>query len=444
LITSEAQRLTVGLADWPWSRWDDLLADSGWLAFLAKDQEVDGPTALMSLIENVDGRIGQRILELRGQAGADSRGKVAIIPHRWLHLIPYWALPSFADIPVSVFSSADEFVTSRKRETGLGGRGRECVIVANPTKDLLCSPSEARSVLRLGMPASTVLTAEAPSRATASVIASCLEDSALFHFSGHAYSDHGNPDNCAFLVAPASEQASDPFEEWVAAVTDWRKAAGGWRTGDVPGVGRLSERQYPDAGRLERRIERGYAPTLYALYIAGKLRRLGELWSVGDILAMGQSMPCRLAFLSACESGAAGGSSAYIDEYGGLPAALRLGGVGSVVCSMWDVDEGFTALYVDRFYCEVLAGQDDPVTILRQVSRWFREMRKADVLTALDHLADEVRERSAHAAMMLEAYRDKIDKTRGDVPYADAWEWASFYVIGGGRIGLAEFINHRG
>src|SRR5229473_7267699 len=252
------------------------------------------------------------------------------------------------------------------------------------------------------------------------------------------------PDNCAFLVAPASEQASDPFEEWVAAVTDWRKAAGGWRTGDVPGVGRLSERQYPDAGRLERRMERGSAPTLYALYIAGKLRRLGELWSVGDILAMGQSMPCRLAFLSACESGAAGGSSAYIDEYGGLPAALRLGGVGSVVCSMWDVDEGFTALYVDRFYCEVLAGQDDPVTILRQVSKWFREMRKADVLTALDHLADEVRERSAHAAMMLEAYRDKIDKTRGDVPYADAWEWASFYVIGGGRIGLAEFINHRG
>ena len=122
-------------------------------------------------------------------------------------------------------------------------------------------------------------------------------------------------------------------------------------------------------------MERGSQPTLYARYADGQLRRLGEEWSVGDILALGERSACRLAFLSACSSGTAGGRSAYIDEYGGLPAALRLGGVTTLVCSLWEVDEGFTALYADLFY-ERLSGGDpgllDPVSAVRQTGRWLR------------------------------------------------------------------------
>lgn len=103
-------------------------------------------------------------------------------------------------------------------------------------------------------------------------------------------------------------------------------------------------------------MERGSAPTLYAHYAGGRLRWLGELWSVGDILAKGRQSPCQLAFLSAYQAGVAGGKSAYIDEYGGLPAALRLGGVVSVVCSLWEVEEGFTALYADKFYARLPPG----------------------------------------------------------------------------------------
>ena len=137
-------------------------------------------------------------------------------------------------------------------------------------------------------------------------------------------------------------------------------------------------------------MERGSAPTLYARYAGGRLRRLGELWSVGDILAQGRESPCQLAFLSACQAGVAGGKSAYIDEYGGLPAALRLGGVASVVCSLCEVDEGFTSLYADMFYARLPAGRADPVAVVRQVSRDLREARKPEVLRRLDRLADEV------------------------------------------------------
>jgi CHAT domain-containing protein len=104
---------------------------------------------------------------------------------------------------------------------------------------------------------------------------------------------------------------------------------------------------------------------------------------VGDILALGRESPCQLAFLSACQAGVAGGKSAYIDEYGGLPTALRLGGVASVVSSLWEVDEGFTALYTDLFYARLPSAHADPVTVVRQVGRDLREARKPVVLRRL-------------------------------------------------------------
>ena len=180
-------------------------------------------------------------------------------------------------------------------------------------------------------------------------------------------------------------------------------------------------------------MERGSQPTIYARYADGHLLRLGEEWSVGDILALGERSSCRLAFLSACSSGTAGGRSAYIDEYGGLPAALRLGGVTTLVCSLWEVDEGFTALYTDLFY-ERLSSRDpglvDPVGAVRQTGRWLREAPKPDVLRRLDRLADQVRHRNPRTAMALEAYRFAIETRPGDIPYAAPWDWASFYAVG--------------
>jgi hypothetical protein len=439
LVTSTGTLITKMLRAWPWWRWDSFLdGPAGWRQFLAGQPETGqtetaGQNALDRLTETVDRVLGDSILELIERAGDGTR-KIAIIPHRWLHLIPYWALPCLATLPVLVFSSVDEFVTSRSGQPGEAA-GKDCLGVANPTGDLLCSPSEMESVVRLAGPVPVVLLAG--EKATASAIAASLQSAAFFHFSGHAYSDHGDPDRSALLVAPSGECASDPFPRWVAAAAEWRPVGDGWQTADIPGTGRLWERTNPETQEAERRMERGAAPTLYARYANGRLCRLGELWSVGDILlAVGQRPSCRFAFLSACESGVAGGKSSYIDEYGGLPAALRLGGVESLVCSLWDVDEGFTALYADIFYAQLPAGRIDPVAAVRQASRWLREANKPQVLQRLDHLADQVRERSPRAAMALEAYRAKIGRRRGDIPYAGAWEWASFYAIGGGTIDL--------
>jgi CHAT domain len=437
LVTPGEALFTMTLRAWPWWRWDSLLdGPGGWRHFLAGQPGTGQPgttghDALENLIQTVDRVLGESILDLIEQADGETR-KIAIVPHRWLHLIPYWALPSLAPLPVSVFSSVDELVTSRASPPEAAA-DRGGVVVANPTRDLICSASETESVVRMARRTPLVLLAGG--QATASAIAASLQNAAYFHFSGHAYSDHGDPDRSALLVAPAPETAADPFPAWDAAA-DWRPAADGWQTAEIPGTGRLYERTNPVTQEAERRMERGSAPTLFARYSGGRLRRLGELWSVGDILALGQQSPCRLAFLSACESGVAGGKSSYVDEYGGLPAALRLGGIDSLVCSLWELDEGFTALYADLFYQQLPTGRIDPVAVVRQVGRWLREARKPTVLQRLDGLADQVRKRSPRAAMALEAYRAKIDRERGDVPYSRPWEWASFYAVSGGTIDL--------
>jgi hypothetical protein len=448
LVTPAGSLFTMPMRAWPWSRWDTLLdGPDGWRRFLggttgagedgAENQQVNGPDAVESLIQAADRVIGENILELVERASEGTR-KLVVVPHRWLHLIPYWALPSLAELPVLVFSSADELVASRAVPPPQAA-GQECLVVVNPTDDLLCSASEAESVLRSGLPAVLL-----PGRqATADAIAVGLSGASLFHYSGHAYSDHENPDRSALLVAMSAAGTVDPFPDWAEAAGPWRAAGEGWHTAEVPGAGRLSGRA-GRSGHVELRMERGAAPTLYARYAGGRLRRLGELWSVGDILAQGRESPCQLAFLSACQAGVAGGKSAYIDEYGGLPAALRLGGVVSVVCSLWEVDEGFTSLYTAMFYAHLAAGRADSVAVVRQVARDLREARKPEVLLRLDRLADEVRARSPRAALALEAYRAKIEAERGDFPFARPWEWASFYAIGGGVVDLTGPAHQEG
>lgn len=118
----------------------------------------------------------------------------------------------------------------------------------------------------------------------------------------------------------------------------------------------------------------------------------------------------------------------------------------TLVCSLWEVDEGFTALYADLFY-ERLSGGDpgllNPVSAVRQTGRWLRAARKPDVLRRLERLAEQVRPRSPRAALALEAYRFAIETRPGDIPYAAPWDWASFYAVGD-AIGAANGIGeHR-
>jgi hypothetical protein len=440
-VAADGTMRCTALLSYGWGFWDTLLDEraDGWRRFLAAQgtappgtagpPQADGRQSLDRLLLTADRVLGTAIADLAGRADS-SVSQLTVIPHRWLHLVPYWALPALAGLPTAVYSSTDELVASRSAPAA--GPGHGILVVANPTGDLSCSAAEAAAASRLAPPAA-VLTG--PS-ATVPAIAAGLRGAQLLHFSGHAYSDHRDPERSALLAAPSGEFTADPFPGWSAAATGWQDGQDGWRTAEVPGAGRLTERTDAATGETERLLERGAAPTLLGRYAGGTLRVIGELWSAADVLALGPEAACQLVFLSACASGTAGGESSYIDEYGGLPAALRLAGVSAVICSLWPVDEGFTALYADVFYEQLAGGTADLAAAVRQTRHLLRTAGKADVSRRLDRLAGAVRATDPRAAFVLEAYRHKITTQHGEHPYGSPWEWASFYAVGGGTINL--------
>lgn len=424
-LVSAGGRLSVRpLDDHAWEDWDAVFSQTGgWLDLLAGRPDADGSSALAGLLEACQ-PLGAVIEDLAAAAGVQ---RLAVIPHRWLHLVPYWALADLEHLPIAMYASVDELVTSRGPR-GAAPSGR-AVVVKNPTGDLVGSGMEVESVAQIYPGAVTVLGPGEATAATATSIDAALDHAALFHFSGHAFSDHRSPGRSALLVAATPELTEDPFPGWASAVDQWEQAPDGWRRAHLPGIGRLTERMDADTGRLQRQLERGNRPSLFADYRQGALRRLGELWTAEDIMTSGQAASCRLGFLSACESGLAGGGSASVDEYGGLPAALHLGGIDVVACSLWPVDEGFACVYVDLFYRYLGTADGDAAMAAEEARTWLRHSSKDQALDHLARMADRVRRQDPIAAIFVEAYRNQIEE-RGASPWADPWEWASFHVRG--------------
>ncbi len=198
-----------------------------------------------------------------------------------------------------------------------------------------------------------------------------------------------------------------------------------WRDqiADVPGVGRLSERRWTRADRLDRRLERRDS-TLVASYAGDRLVRLAELWSATDLLITEGLDEVRLAVLVACSSGAGVGKS---DEaQAGLPVALQLAGIDTVIGTHWEVDEALAAIWIEGFYARLAAAGPhvDLAALVRETGEELRDMSAAAARERLLALADSVDD--PFAAMELEAYAHRLPEP----PFADPGQWAAFYLIG--------------
>jgi CHAT domain-containing protein len=152
------------------------------------------------------------------------------------------------------------------------------------------------------------------------------------------------------------------------------------------------------------------------------------MWSAGDILIDSPLGDCRLAFLSACEAGS-GSIVTEVEEYSGLPAALQLAGVSTVVCSLWPVGDALTAFYVDLFY-RTLAEAPRPAdvgSVVRNVGRRLRRMKRERAVALLNRLRRQTA--SPDARFLLEAYAGQI--AAGEpYPFRHPYDWAAFYATG--------------
>jgi CHAT domain-containing protein len=100
----------------------------------------------------------------------------------------------------------------------------------------------------------------------------------------------------------------------------------------------------------------------------------GEHLTVPHIIRKLRLPHCRLATLSACETGVV--DVVYLqDEFIGLPAAfLQVGAIG-VIATLWNVlDKATAALFPHFFSVHLKDGQNAPAAALRQAVLWLRDI----------------------------------------------------------------------
>ena len=321
----------------------------GWLTAIAAGAErAEVEAGLRRLLDVADELVRTTADELYA-AGVR---RLVVVPHRLLHLVPFWAVPSLSRFTVETAPSAAAVVSARGALVpSLGSRA---AVVANPTGDLRIAHAEADAVERhltaLGIHSRRLTRTEATETA---VVEALAQRPGILHFCGHGQSDLMHPEVSALLVCPDPQLAGgaeDPFVAWTSAVPEWRED-GDMRWGDVPGLGRMIEER-TELG-LERRLEYGDHGTLWTLYKADRRVAVAELWSAGEMLISRDLDGCALAVLSACESGLGALGAGELDEAAGLPAAVQLAGAASVVATLWPVGDAESALFVDELYGEL-------------------------------------------------------------------------------------------
>lgn len=124
---------------------------------------------------------------------------------------------------------------------------------------------------------------------------------------------------------------------------------------------------------------------LFVQYVDGELLPVGRptaggacLLTAATIMAELSLPSCRLAVLSACQSGVARDHGA--GEMTGLPASLLAAGAKSVIASLWPVDDNATSLIMRRFYANWTGGtgeESSPAKALCDARAWLRGLDSA-------------------------------------------------------------------
>jgi CHAT domain-containing protein len=117
-------------------------------------------------------------------------------------------------------------------------------------------------------------------------------------------------------------------------------------------------------------------PPQSGLYLVG-----GRTLSLADLQNNEVDMSsARLVTLSACETGITDIFKGSTDEFVGLPAGFMLAGVPCVVSSLWSVPDISTALLMERFYSNHIAGGMNIPMALQDAQLWVRELTSTQIV----------------------------------------------------------------
>ena len=420
----------------------------GWLIALGFGSNFAEPrTALLHLLDTVDKIIGQPLAALLKEMPVR---RLTIIPHDVLHLVPFWALKSLTPYQVMLAPSAAQFVHARTAPRQLEP---QALVVGNPTKDLKVAALEAQRIaVHLRQCGCTVQLIEGAD-ATEPTLTKHIAGSSIFHFSGHSRSDLILPTRSALEVHPGNESKTSEGADLLlklAEKADWRSvhrlAGTEWiedhneHWADFPDHGRLVRRLFPGARRIELRLEYATQGTLLGRYewldgavekieAYGERYRLSELWTAGDILVDSSFRNCAFAFLSSCEAGL-GGVSFGVDEFAGLPAALHLAGVATIVSPLWPVGVEVAAVFADFFYSDLIVahGEVDILALVQRTQNRLRLLNRDQAIAVITKLGQGSKDRQTR--LLLDAACYRLKQSDEQYPFAHPYDWAAFQVTG--------------
>ncbi|MFE6164473.1 CHAT domain-containing protein [Streptomyces sp. NPDC056486] len=412
----------------------DDVQQPGWLDVAATPWLVP-PERRSSLLAHLIEAAEERLIrQLARRIQSLGLRRLIVVPHRLLHPVPFHVMPSLRPYVVTTVSSAATLVRTREERDGPPlAAGRRAVVVANPTSDLPLAAVEASTVTERLRAQGWEVQVRGEQEATLSGILDALSPSpTILHFSGHGRSDILNASRSALLVhAPATAPAL--FADWLEAAVNWRYHDDGDRIADLPEAGRLIERHL-QGDVIDRILER---PNGGAVWTRSGPVRSGpaELWTAADLLLDDHLTECALAVLAGCETGGIGLEHA-IDEYTGLPAALQLAGVRTVVATGWRVSDRVAALWADLFY-EELCCTDAPMSIANAVHQAADRLRTLTPTAAAARAAALAgRAVEPRSRFRLQAWAHALGSA-SHPPFADPWLWGAFAAFGDGQRSLA-------
>ncbi len=433
ILPGDETRPTFGtiLKEWSYELLRPLIVGEdkrGWLAAVAGAQtDRDTREILSDYLSDMDKVIGKPIVS---QIDSYQINHLHIIPHRLFHILPFWALPSLKNYEIAISPSAAHF---RESKAPASFEKKAALVVSNPILDLPISQAEAQSIQTHLSSLDVQIHHLEKDAATQTALNEILPGIPIFHFSGHGLFNAIQPTQSCLLVHPDFQRLLSLEEEIFAKIgtadLNWNSMGERERYADVPDLGRVYYQLKSIIPYVEERwFEYAEDGTFWWRMENEQLAMMAELWTVGDIMVDDTMRDCKLAFLSACESGS-GQLSAVIDEHAGLPAALQLAGVPIIVSTLWPVSEILAAIYVDIFY-ELFASSSTEINIVRIVrdaARLVREMAKEDVVKRLKGLRHNLQDSRARFA--IEAATQKI-RNGEEYPFSHPYDWAAFYITG--------------